>query len=97
MIKVHPHARGFSLSTENPVLLNSLLRQLERRGSEGILVFRHCLIVPSRLAADVLEIVGHNAEWDERVLIQARHQAEHYRMQIRARLEVGLDMNELAE
>jgi len=89
MIKIHPHARGFSLSTEDPVLLNTLLRQLERRGSEGILVFRHCLIVPSRLAADVLEIVGHNADWDERVLHQARHQVEHSRMQIRARLEVA--------
>lgn len=90
MIRVESHARGLSLSAEDRATRNSLIRQLEQRsGGNQLLVFEGQLILPITLAGDVLELVNSQAHWDKDILRQARGQAEHRRLQLKARVEVA--------
>jgi SNF2 family DNA or RNA helicase len=91
MIKVLIHPRGLSISTDKNTSQNSLIRRIEERvGADQLLVYRGQLILPSNLAGDVLELLDTDeVSWDESLLRQAREQAEHRRMQLRARVEVA--------
>lgn len=97
-MRIESHPRGIAISLTNDNSRTTVLRQVEKRLGDLVLIQRDKLVVPITAGADVLDLFGtDDAEWDAKLLKQVRVQIEHRNQQLRARIEVAAALDDPAK
>jgi len=96
MIRVDKHIRGLVISAEGGVDRNAKTRHLQRQLiAHQTFVAGGRLIAPIEAVGTVFDVLGlEGVVWDDGLLHSARRQHDHRQMQMRARLEVALALED---
>lgn len=96
MVRIEKHVRGVVISAEGGVDRNAKTRHLQQQlKSHETFVVGGRLIAPVEAVGEIFDLLGQeDATWDDDLIHAARRRNEHRQLQMRARLEVALALED---